>query len=151
MEKEQHQRELIDKLETSDKNPFELVAKSKASALKKANARAASTATIQSSAKLLRSRAIIDIPDVPHVPYNDNWYTYDDKFQFKPGGYHDFFSEAVRRDREGIMRGGGYAIEEAWGRALRFAVADLELEPLIGLPQPSSQLDASGDVVMANA
>ena len=61
--------------------------------------------------------------------------------------YVDFFSDAVRRDKEGIMRAGGYIIEEAWERALRSAVAALDLPPLVGLDTPAQ--DASGDVVMS--
>lgn len=62
--------------------------------------------------------------------------------------YNDPVSEAVRRDREGIMRAGGYTIEEAWERALRFAVAGLDLQPLQGLPSHISSPDQ--DVVMAS-
>jgi CDK-activating kinase assembly factor MAT1 len=87
---------------------------------------------------------------VPHVALQDNYYAYEDKFTVPPGGYHDFLSEAVRKDREGIMRGGGYKVEEAWERALRSAVAAIDLPPLSGLPQPPSQLDQGGDVIMAS-
>jgi len=44
--------------------------------------------------------------------------------------YDDLYSEAVREDREGIMRAGGYRVEEAWDRAVRSAVAALFLSPL---------------------
>ena len=54
-------------------------------------------------------------------------------------------SEPVRKDKEGIMRAGGYRIEEAWERAVRSAVAGLDLRPLVGLIEPD------GDVVMASA
>lgn len=53
------------------------------------------------------------------------------------------------------MRAGGYIIEEAWERALRCAVAGLDLEPLKGSnPQPTSLENPltstnSEDVVMA--
>jgi len=69
----------------------------------------------------------------------------------RPGGYDDIFSEAVRKDREGVMRGGGYVVEEAWERALRCAVAALDLPPLVGLDHPSALplgLDVNGDVIM---
>ena len=88
------------------------------------------------------------MPDVPHVPFQDDWYAYEDKFTLRDGGYEDFMSEAVRKDREGIMRGGGYKVEEAWERALRCAVAALDLLPLHGLdtlllPAPESSVVAT--------
>ncbi|TFK62193.1 MAT1-domain-containing protein [Pluteus cervinus] len=130
-EREKGKREIIDKLETSHKDAFKVVAKSRASALKRASARTTSTQT-QSNAKLLRSRAAQStiVPDVPHVPFTDNYSAYEDKFSLKVGGYSDFMSEAVRKDREGIMRGGGYKVEEAWERAIRCGVASLDLPPL---------------------
>ncbi|KAF9567623.1 CDK-activating kinase assembly factor [Agrocybe pediades] len=153
-EKEKERREIIDKLETSDKDAMKLIAKSRANAAKRSSARAASSSSnvVQSNARLLRTRAAIDIPDVPHVPFNDNYDCYEDKYQLRPGGYADFFSEAVRKDREGIMRAGGYKVEEAWDRALRFAVASLDLPPLQDPPDAdlnSLTKDSSGDVIMA--
>jgi CDK-activating kinase assembly factor MAT1 len=62
--------------------------------------------------------------------------------------YDDPFSEIVRKDRDGIMRGGGYKVEEAWERALRSAVAGLEIPPLTGLDMPAGLV--SQDVVMAS-
>ncbi|TFK42760.1 CDK-activating kinase assembly factor MAT1-domain-containing protein [Crucibulum laeve] len=157
-EREKGRREIIDKLEISDKDATKLVAKSRANQLKRSTARTTSNSVIQSSAKLLRSRAAqsAGVPDVPHVPLQDNWYAYEDKYQMRAGGYNDIFSEAVRRDREGIMRGGGYMVEQAWERALRSAVAALDLPPLVGLNPTqhipnTSKTDASGDVVMAPA
>ncbi|KIK06632.1 hypothetical protein K443DRAFT_674289 [Laccaria amethystina LaAM-08-1] len=152
-EREKDRREIIDKLETSDKSASKLIAKSRANALKRSSARAASTSVLQSNAKLLRSRAAhgTNVQDVPHVPLQDDWYAYQDKFEMRPGGYDDIFSEAVRKDREGVMRGGGYVVEEAWERALRCAVAALDLPPLVGLDHPSVLplgLDVSGDVIM---
>ncbi|KAF8163132.1 CDK-activating kinase assembly factor MAT1-domain-containing protein [Crassisporium funariophilum] len=151
-EREKDKREIIDKLETSDKNAAQLIAKSRANAAKRFSARAASTTVIQSSAKLLRSRAAVDVPDIPHVPFQDDWYSYEDRYQLKSGGYDDFFSEAVRKDREGIMRGGGYRVEEAWERAIRYAVGALELAPLVGLESTEVHPvgDTSEDVIMAS-
>ena len=152
-EREKDRREIIDKLETSDKNASKLIAKSRANALKRSSARAVSTSVLQSNAKLLRSRAAYgtNVQDLPHVPLQDDWYAYEDKFEMRPGGYDDIFSEAVRKDREGVMRGGGYVVEEAWERALRCAVAALDLPPLVGLDHPSALplgLDVNGDVIM---
>jgi CDK-activating kinase assembly factor MAT1 len=60
-------------------------------------------------------------------------------------------SEAVRKDREGIMRGGGYKVEEAWERALRSAVAALDLPPLPSLDTVHlPALDSSRDVTMVS-
>lgn len=92
------------------------------------------------------------MPDEPHVPLNDNWSAYEDKFVLRESGYFDPMSEAVRKDREGIMRGGGYIVNEAWERALRSAVAGLDIMPLgeSGPPAGGSNPLAPGDVVMAS-
>lgn len=110
---------------------------------------AANASVAQSNAKLLRTRAAVDVPDVPHVPFQDNWYSYEDRYQVDPNGYNDFFSDAIRKDREGIIRAGGYMVEQAWERALRYAVAALELPPLVGLVTLPTA-DSSGDVVMTS-
>lgn len=154
-EREKGRREIIDKLETSDKNAAKVIARSRANALKRSTARSASTTVLQSNAKLLRSRAAQStaVPDVPHVPLQDDWYAYEGMFELR-NTYQDFMSEAVRKDREGIMRGGGYKVEEAWERALRCAVAGLDLAPLTGLAPASSSgpgVDSGGDVIMASA
>jgi len=66
--------------------------------------------------------------------------------------YVDPTSEAVRKDREGIMRAGGFRVEEAWERALRSAVAGLDLWPLGQEPVPNTQpIDQGGDVIMSAA
>ncbi|GLB35136.1 putative transcription repair factor TFIIH subunit Tfb3 [Lyophyllum shimeji] len=153
-EREKGKREIIDKLETSDANAAKVIAKSRANALKRSSARAASTTVSHSN--LLKSRAAQStaIPDVPHVPLQDDWYAYEDLYGLRSGGYNDFMSEAVRKDREGIMRAGGFRVEEAWERALRSAVAALDLLPLSGAnpnAAPTFKLDAGGDVVMASA
>ncbi|KAF9532352.1 CDK-activating kinase assembly factor MAT1-domain-containing protein [Crepidotus variabilis] len=152
-EREQEKREIIDTLQSGDqrKDVAKLIAKTRAAALKRSSARVATDNKVaQSNAKLLRTRAAMDLPDVPHVAFQDNWYCYEDKYQVNEKGYHDFFSDAVRKDREGIMRGGGYMVEEAWERALRSAVVALDLAPLVGIPSTDSEtkFDASGDVIM---
>lgn len=132
-EREKHQREIIDRLETSSKDAAKVVAKARKKHI--ATSRQPSATTLQSNSRLLRSRAAQStVPDVPHVPLQDDWYAYEDMFELRPS-YDDPYSEAVRRDKEGIMRGGGYVVQEAWERALRSAVAGLTLEPLVGLPQ----------------
>jgi CDK-activating kinase assembly factor MAT1 len=105
-----------------------------------------------------RGRAIqaATIPDVPHVPLQDDWYAYEDKVTLR-NDYDDPISDAVRRDREGIMRAGGYFVEQAWERALRSAVAGLEIFPLKGLHATTSSMpdvtppSQDGDVVMTPA
>ena len=141
-EKEKSRREIIDRLETSSKDAAKVIAKSRAQANKRAASRVATATTIKSSAQLLRSRAAqsTSIPDVPHVPLQDDWYAYEDMYT-RLDRYDDMYSEAVRQDREGIMRAGGYKVEEAWERALRSAVTALFLPPLSGLG--NSQLGTS--------
>ncbi|KAG6819607.1 hypothetical protein H0H93_010331 [Arthromyces matolae] len=147
-EREKGKREIIDKLETSDQNASKIISKSRASAARKSSTRSASSVS-QSNARLLQSRAAQSrvVPDEPHVPLEDNWYAYEDLFELKKQGYQDFLSEAVRKDREGIMRGGGYRIEEAWQRALLSAVAALDLPPLSGIFHSFPE-DAGGDALM---
>lgn len=158
-ERQREERELIDKLETSQKDAHKIVAKSRVAAAKRSSARAASSNANSGIfgmtfggeyAKLLKTRttkAHNNVPDVPHVPFQDDWYAYEDLYAVREGGYDDVFSEAVRKDREGIMRAGGYRVEEAWNRALLSAVAGLDIMPLTGLGAVGqSLLDA--DVVM---
>ncbi|KAI0336377.1 CDK-activating kinase assembly factor [Cubamyces sp. BRFM 1775] len=157
-EREKGKQAIIDELETSDKDAARLVAKSRLEAQRRASARASSSSgfsTFQSSASLLRSRAAQStvVPDVPHVPLQDNWYTYDDMFKMR-STYHDPVSDAVRRDRDGIMRAGGYMVEQAWERALRFAVAGLEIMPVSDNPSPAPEpmaIDNEGPADVATA
>lgn len=148
-ERERGHRDIIDGLETSDKDASKVIARSRAAALKRSSARNASSSTASQStsyAQLLRSRAAQSavVPDVPHVTLQDDWYAYEDMYILR-GVYQDSTSEAVRRDRDGIMRAGGYRVEEAWDRALRSAVGGLDVPPLIGLDNDA------GDVSMASA
>jgi CDK-activating kinase assembly factor MAT1 len=121
-----------------------VVAKSKAAATKRSSAAQKLTLQPSSSARLLRTRAQAShvVPDVPHVPFEDNVYSYADKYTLKPT-YHDTASELVRADKEGVMRAGGYRVEEAWERAIRTAVAGLEIAPLVGASNTSLSLGSS--------
>jgi CDK-activating kinase assembly factor MAT1 len=152
-EREKGRREIIDKLETSDKNAAKVIAKSRANALKRSTALSTTNAP-RSSASLLRARVAgrsTAVPDTPHVPFKDDWYSYEDKFTLRDEGYVDFMSEAVREDREGIMRGGGYRIEEAWERAIRCAGVALDLPPVSGPDTALLPASASNsDVIMAS-
>ena len=158
--REGQRRALIDNLEHSDGDATRLVAQARAEALKRAAARtaAAQQAVQQSSANLLRSRAVQSavVPDQPHVPLQDDFYAYEDMYALRSGScYFDPASDAVRRDKEGIMRAGGYRLEEAWERALRSAVAGLDIPPPDGVltsrlePSVAGGLDM--DVEMASA
>ncbi|KAH9966446.1 CDK-activating kinase assembly factor MAT1-domain-containing protein, partial [Russula dissimulans] len=136
--REGERRALIDNLEKSEADAARLVAQARAEALKRAAARtaAAQQAVAQhltekgSAAHLLRSRAAQSavVSDQPHVPLLDAYYAYEDMFSLR-SAYFDPASDAVRRDKEGVMRAGGYRIEEAWERALRCAVAALDILP----------------------
>ena len=143
-DREKRERELIDKLESSTQDAVKLVAKSRAEAQKRSAARSATT--FQSASSLLRSRAAQStvVPDPVHVPLQDDWDDYADKYVVQ-ATYHDPMSELVRKDKEGVMRAGGYIIEEALERAVRSAVAGLDLQPLVGF---GLEIEPDGDVVM---
>lgn len=132
-ERERERRQIIDRLETSNKDAATVIAKTRAETQKKSSARSA-VAPFRSNSQLLRSRAAQSstVPDVPHIPLQDDWDAYEGMYTLRDN-YDDPPSEAVRRDREGIMRAGGYRVEEAWERALRCAVAGLEMAPLTGI------------------
>jgi CDK-activating kinase assembly factor MAT1 len=156
--REGERRALIDNLEHSDADAARLVAQAREDALKRAAARTAAAQQVvqQSSANLLRSRAAQSavVPDQPHVPLQDDVYAYDDMYALR-SSYYDPISDAVRRDKEGIMRAGGYRLEEAWERALRSAVAGLDLPPsdgvLISHPETCIAGGLDADAVMASA
>lgn len=147
-ERETSQREIIDRLETSTKDAAKVIAKSRAEATKRLSARTTTGTVLRSSAQLLRARAAQStvIPDPPHIPLQDDWYSYEDHYTLRDR-YDDMYSDAVRKDSEGIMRAGGYRVEEAWDRALRCAVAGLDLPPLSGLKPAPERMD----VVMTSA
>ncbi len=150
--REGERRALIDNLEHSDTDATRLVAQARAEALKRAAARtaAAQQAVQQSSANLLRSRAVQSavVPDQPHVPLQDDYYAYEDLYSLQ-SSYFDPASDAVRRDKEGIMRAGGYRLEEAWERAIRSAVAGLDILP--HSPEGTSTGRLYADVVVASS
>ena len=160
--REQEKRDLIDKLERSDKDAASLVARARVEHAKRVKARmvelkaqAPSAANPAQTARALRSRAQqSNIPDVPHVPLQDDWYSYTDLFTVRSDGYYDPISKEVRADSNGIMRAGGYSVEEAWERAIRSAVAGLDIVPLSGLEGGSNmggQAILPSDAVLVTA
>jgi len=159
---EAEKRLLIERLEnsTSDKEARKLIAKTKAELAKKQAAARdlVNSEKMQSfnAAKALRDRAAASKaqPDVPHVAIQDDYYAYSDRFTLRER-YNDPMSDAVRQDREGIMRAGGYRVDQAWERAIRSAVAGLDLQPLRGLSPLKSEANSFDtgpqDIVMASA
>lgn len=157
--REGERRALIDNLENSDADAARLVAQARAEALKRAAARtaAAQQAVFAQQQEAMRLRAAQNatvLPDQPHVPLSDTYHAYEDMYALR-NSYFDPASDAVRRDKEGIMRAGGYFVEEAWERALRFAVAGLDISPQLGevsssLLQETNISRVDADVVMAS-
>ncbi|KZP02758.1 CDK-activating kinase assembly factor [Athelia psychrophila] len=138
-ERERSHRDILEGLEAGGAaDTAKVIARSRAAALKRASARTASASAgaAASFAQLLRARAApgagAAVPDVPHVPLQDEWDACEGMYELR-AAYADGASDAVRRDREGIMRAGGYQVQDAWDRAIRCAVAGLDVPPLVGL------------------
>jgi len=157
--REGERRALIDNLENSDADAARLVAQARAEALKRAAARTAAAqqavfAQQQDAMRLRAAQNATVVPDQPHVPLSDTYYAYEDMYTLR-SSYFDPTSDAVRRDKEGIMRAGGYIVEEAWERALRYAVAGLDTSPALGdvslsIPHDTNTSRVDTDVVMAS-
>jgi CDK-activating kinase assembly factor MAT1 len=161
----QERQQVIDQLGSGEGDPAKVVARARAEHARRMRAKAldsssaeSATASALQATRALRARALQpNIPDPPHVPLQDDWYAYTDLYTLRSEGYYDPVSERVRADEDGTKRAGGYKIEEAWERALRCAVAALDIAPLTGAEEGSSihvggQAVSSGvDVVMANA
>jgi CDK-activating kinase assembly factor MAT1 len=87
---------------------------------------------VPSSSALLRAKAAARAEaavDVPHVPITDLWSAETNRFTLKES-YDDALSIGVRADPRGVMRAGGYLIEQAWSRALSCGVMGLDIPPL---------------------
>jgi CDK-activating kinase assembly factor MAT1 len=157
--REGERRALIDNLENSDADAARLVAQARTEALKRAAARTAAAQQAvftqqQETMRLRAAQSAVVVPDQPHVPLLDSYYAYEDLYDLR-NSYFDPASDAVRRDREGAMRAGGYRVEEAWERALRYAVAGLDIVPplvdvSVSLPQEANTSRIDADVVMAS-
>ncbi|KAG8865295.1 TFIIH/NER complex subunit [Tulasnella sp. 330] len=132
LERERDKQAIIDQLEWGNADPDRVVAKARANAAKRSKARKptddpSATAT---SSFLSRSRgALPTAKDVPHVPLQDDWYAFEDKYIVR-SDYLDPLSEPIRYDTDGKMRAGGYRVVEVWERALRCAVMGLEITPM---------------------
>ncbi|KAJ7273240.1 CDK-activating kinase assembly factor, partial [Mycena rebaudengoi] len=133
-EKEMGRREILERLERADgPNAVAVVRRTRRERAEREATRKG-VAPGKGAQALIRARmaaaaATAATKDTPHIPFQDDYYAYDDMFVLQHV-YVDPTSEAVRKDREGIMRAGGYRVEEAWERAVRSAVAGLDLLPL---------------------
>ncbi|KAB5594851.1 RNA polymerase II transcription factor B subunit 3 [Ceratobasidium theobromae] len=132
-ERERSKLELINQLESSNAPAERVLAKAKAQQRHREALRNPGSAMPSSSA-LLRAKAAARAEaavDVPHVPITDHWSAETHRFTLKES-YDDALSAAVRADPRGVMRAGGYIIEQAWGRALSCGVMGLDIPPLRG-------------------
>ncbi|KAJ7771760.1 CDK-activating kinase assembly factor [Mycena metata] len=157
-EKESGRREIIERLERAEgSDAVNVVRRTKRERAEREASRKG-VAPGKGAQALLRARmaaaaATAATKDTPHIPLQDDYYAYEDMFVLQ-STYVDPLSEAVRKDREGIMRAGGYRVEEAWERAVRSAVAGLDLWPLESdrdAFQSSHAFDPSGDAIMSAA
>jgi CDK-activating kinase assembly factor MAT1 len=154
-EKESGRREILERLERADgADANKVVQRTKRERAEKEASRKG-VAPGKGAQALLRARmaaaaATAATKDTPHIPFQDDYYAYNDMFVLQHV-YVDPSSEAVRKDREGIMRAGGYRVEEAWERAVRSAVAGLDLLPLDHEVDAFHGMDQGGDVIMSAA
>ncbi|CCA67143.1 hypothetical protein PIIN_11724 [Serendipita indica DSM 11827] len=125
---------ILEELARGNADARKVVAQSRAEAAKRAEQRAAAAkAASMATLSNLKRKNELAIPDPPHKPLIDDWYAYEDKYVLRreyQDGVMDHISEDVLRQ----MRIGGYRVEDAWDRAIRYAVAGLESQPLVGLP-----------------
>ncbi|KAG9102679.1 TFIIH/NER complex subunit [Ceratobasidium sp. 370] len=142
-ERERSRLELINQLESSNAPAERVLAKAKAQQRHREALRNPTSSAMPSSA-LLRAKAAARAEaavDVPHVPITDTWSAETQRFTLKDS-YDDALSAGVRADPKGVMRAGGYIIEQAWSRALSCAVMGLDIPPLRGESSTSARSDA---------
>ncbi|CAE6478602.1 unnamed protein product [Rhizoctonia solani] len=149
-ERERSKLELINQLESSSAPASRVLAKAKAQQRQRETMRNLGSA-VPSSA-LLRAKAAARAEaavDVPHIPITDHWSAETHRFTLKES-YDDALSVGVRADPKGVMRAGGYIIEQAWSRALSCGVMGLDIPPLRG-EAPASTLPHinDGEVITA--
>ncbi|CAE6490887.1 unnamed protein product [Rhizoctonia solani] len=144
-ERERSKLELINQLESSSAPASRVLAKSKAQQRQRETMRSLGSA-VPSSSALLRAKAAARAEaavDIPHVPITDHWSAETHRFTLKES-YDDALSVGVRADPKGVMRAGGYIIEQAWSRALSCGVMGLDIPPLRG-EAPASTLPHTND------
>ncbi|KAH7342073.1 CDK-activating kinase assembly factor MAT1-domain-containing protein [Rhizoctonia solani] len=144
-ERERSKLELINQLESSNAPASRVLAKAKAQQRQRETMRNPGS-TMPSSSALLRAKAAARAEaavDVPHVPITDHWSAETHRFTLKES-YDDALSIGVRADPRGVMRAGGYIIEQAWSRALSCGVMGLDIPPLRG-EAPTSTLPHIND------
>ncbi|CAE6485041.1 unnamed protein product [Rhizoctonia solani] len=144
-ERERSKLELINQLESSNAPASRVLAKAKAQQRQRETMRNLGS-VVPSSSALLRAKAAARAEaavDVPHVPITDHWSAETHRFTLKES-YDDALSIGVRADPRGVMRAGGYIIEQAWSRALTCGVMGLDIPPLRG-EAPTSTLPHTND------
>ncbi|CAE6450465.1 unnamed protein product [Rhizoctonia solani] len=144
-ERERSKLELINQLESSTAPASRVLAKAKAQQRQRETMRNLGSA-VPSSSALLRAKAAARAEaavDVPHVPITDHWSAETHRFTLKES-YDDALSVGVRADPKGVMRAGGYIIEQAWSRAISCGVMGLDIPPLRG-EAPASTLPHTND------
>ncbi|QRV74789.1 RNA polymerase II transcription factor B subunit 3 [Ceratobasidium sp. AG-Ba] len=147
-ERERSRLELINQLQSSNAPAERVLAKAKAQQRHREALRNPNSSAMPSSA-LLRAKAAARAEaavDVPHVPITDIWSAETNRFTLRDS-YDDALSAGVRADPKGVMRAGGYIIEQAWSRALSCGVMGLDIPPLRGESSAPAQSDA--DMVSA--
>ncbi|GAB1521657.1 TFIIH/NER complex subunit [Rhizoctonia solani] len=150
-ERERNKLELINQLESSNAPASRVLAKAKAQQRQRETMRNVGSA-VPSSSALLRAKAAARAEaavDVPHVPITDHWSAGTHRFTLKES-YDDALSIGVRADPRGVMRAGGYMIEQAWSRALSCGVMGLDIPPLRGEgPTPTLPHINDGEAILA--
>ncbi|KAG8748170.1 TFIIH/NER complex subunit [Ceratobasidium sp. 414] len=143
-EREQSRLELINQLESSNAPAERVLAKAKAQQRHREALRNPNSSAMPSSSALLRAKAAARAEaaiDVPHIPITDTWSAETQRFTLRDS-YDDALSAGVRADPKGVMRAGGYIIEQAWSRALSCGVMGLDIPPLRGESSTSAHSDA---------
>ena len=114
------------------KDAKQVVAQSREAAARREEKRIAErNAAIRATMATMKRKGEAMIPDPPHKPLADGWYDYGDKYVLRRE-YDDAVSELIRGDMARLVLAGGYRVEDAWDRAVRYAVAGLEAMPLVG-------------------
>lgn len=149
-ERERSKLELINQLESSNAPAERVLAKAKAQqrhreALRNPGSAVPSSALLRAKAAARAEAAV----DVPHVPITDSWSAETHRFTLKES-YDDALSIGVRADPRGVMRAGGYIIEQAWSRAISCGVMGLDIPPLRGEAPPSTLPHTNNEQIVSS-